>query len=69
MLAGVLLMGFIAVEVAILNQPTRWTGTEVVYFATGLAMLVLGYVALRSQAREGLPVPIEMIFDRRAPVG
>lgn len=47
-LAGVLLMGFIAVEVAILNQPTRWTGTEVVYFITGLAMLLLGFVALRS---------------------
>lgn len=47
-LAGGLLMGFIAVEVAILNQPSRWTGTEVVYFITGLAMILLGLVALRA---------------------
>jgi len=47
-LAGVLLMGFIGVEVAILDQPTRWTGTEVVYFITGFVMILLGFVALRA---------------------
>ena len=47
-LAGSLLMGFIAVEVAILNQPSRWTGTEMFYFITGLAMILLGLVALRA---------------------
>ena len=47
-LAGILLMGFIAVEVVILNQPSRWTVTEVVFFITGLAMLLMGLVVLRT---------------------
>ncbi|MCZ7567172.1 MAG: hypothetical protein M5U01_01045 [Ardenticatenaceae bacterium] len=48
LLASVLLMGFIVVEVAILNQPSRWTGTEVVFFITGLVMSLLGLVVLKA---------------------
>ena len=44
LLAGVLLMGYIVVEVVTLNQPSRWTGTEVVFFVTGLVMCLLGLV-------------------------
>ncbi len=47
-LAGALLMGFIAVEVAILNQPSRWTVTEIVYLITGFSMAVLGLLAFRA---------------------
>lgn len=48
LLAGVLLMGFIVVEVLILNQPSRWTGTEVFFFITGLVMFLLGLVVLQA---------------------
>jgi len=47
-LAGALLMGFIAVEVVLLDQPSRWTGTEVVFFITGLIMVLLGYLVFRA---------------------
>jgi hypothetical protein len=47
-LAGVLLMGFILTEVMLLNQPSRWTGTEVFYFGVGLLMSLLGLVLLRT---------------------
>lgn len=45
-LAGILLTGFIVVEVLILNQPSRWTGTEVVYLMSGLLMTLLGIAML-----------------------
>lgn len=43
LLAAWLLMGFIVVEVLILNQPSRWTTTELVYFFTGVVMVTLGW--------------------------
>ena len=41
--AGVVMMGWIAGEVLLLNQPS-WTWIEALYFALGLAMVVLGAV-------------------------
>jgi hypothetical protein len=43
--AGALLAGFIAVEVAVLEDEPGWARTEIVYFVTGLAMIALGLVA------------------------
>ncbi|WP_254546957.1 hypothetical protein [Halomarina pelagica] len=40
--AGALLMGWIVVEVLLLNQPS-WTWTEAVYFVVGSSMVVLGF--------------------------
>jgi hypothetical protein len=40
--AGAVMMGWIVGETLILNQPTRPSGSEVVYFAVGLAMAGLG---------------------------
>lgn len=45
--AGVVMMGWIAVEVLILKQPS-WTWTEVFYFALGLVMVVLGLMVWRA---------------------
>ncbi|MGF1472293.1 MAG: hypothetical protein ACFB50_11205 [Rubrobacteraceae bacterium] len=39
--AGTIMMGWIAGEVLVLNQPS-WTWTEVSYFVLGLVMVVLG---------------------------
>ena len=41
--AGGLLMGWIVVEVLLLNQPS-WTWTEAIYFGIGAAMVILGIV-------------------------
>jgi hypothetical protein len=43
--AGVLLAGFIAIEVWVLADEERWSVTEAVYFVIGLAMIGLGLVA------------------------
>lgn len=42
LLAGLLLMGWIAGEVLILHQPVAPQGIEIFYFCVGLAMAVLG---------------------------
>ncbi len=44
-IAGAMLTGYVAVEIAILNQPS-WTTTEAVYIALGLAMIALGALVL-----------------------
>lgn len=43
-LAGAILMGFIAIEARILADQDGWSKTEIVYFVTGLLMAVLGAV-------------------------
>lgn len=43
--AGAILIGYITVEIAILNQPS-WTKTEAFYLAVGLAMAGLGVLEL-----------------------
>lgn len=45
-LAGAIMMGWIAGEVMILNQPS-WTWTEVFYFVLGLVMAALGLTVRR----------------------
>ena len=40
--AGAAMVGFIVVELIILNDDERWTWTEVVYIIAGLLMLGLG---------------------------
>jgi membrane protein DedA with SNARE-associated domain len=47
--AGVVLVGWIAGEVLILSAPEARSWTEVVYAAVGLAMLILGLRAWRSE--------------------
>jgi hypothetical protein len=47
-LAGTLLMGYIAVEVVTLNQPSPWTPTEVAFLITGVVMVVAGIVVWRT---------------------
>lgn len=42
LLAGLIVMGWIAGEVVILNQPVAPQGIEIFYFIVGLAMALLG---------------------------
>lgn len=51
LLAGVIMLGWIVGEVLILNQPSRPTWIEVVYFAVGLVMAVLGLMVGRAERR------------------
>lgn len=44
--AGLILAGWIAIEVRVLTQPAAPTGTETVYFAAGVAIAVLGFALL-----------------------
>jgi hypothetical protein len=46
LLAGVVMMGWIVGEFLILNQPSRPTWTEVVYFSVGVTMALLGLLGL-----------------------
>ncbi len=43
-LAGAILMGFIAIEARTLADQDGWSKTEIVYFVTGLLMALLGAV-------------------------
>ena len=43
--AGAVLIGFIAIEIAILNQPS-WTKTEAFYIGVGASMAILGALVL-----------------------
>ncbi|MEZ4571780.1 MAG: hypothetical protein R2849_15890 [Thermomicrobiales bacterium] len=46
MIAGAMLVGFIVVELVVLNDQARWTRTEIFYLAVGLLMAVLGLTYL-----------------------
>ncbi|MBN1461071.1 MAG: hypothetical protein JXA57_16210 [Armatimonadetes bacterium] len=48
--AGTSMIGFLVGEILILNQPVEPTVTEMVFFAIGAAMVVLGLVVRRSCA-------------------
>lgn len=50
-LAGAVMMGWIAGEIRILKQPSAPTGTEVFYFAVGLLMAGLGPAVGRAERR------------------
>ncbi len=49
LLAGLILLGWIAGEVVILNQPVAPTGIEIFYLTVGLALARLGYLGAKSQ--------------------
>ncbi|MCE7980006.1 MAG: hypothetical protein DYG89_02340 [Caldilinea sp. CFX5] len=48
-LAGLIMMGWIAGEVLILNQPVAPQGIEIFYFMVGLAMALLGWLGAKHQ--------------------
>ena len=48
--AGASMIGFLAGEIFILNQPVEPTVTEMVFFAIGAAMIVLGLAVRQSGA-------------------
>jgi hypothetical protein len=52
LLAGVVMMGWIVGEFLILNQPSRPTWIEVVYFSVGVLMAVLGLAIGQLQRRQ-----------------
>jgi hypothetical protein len=49
--AGCILIGWLAVEIGILNQPSAPTPTEIVFFALGLVMSALGLSTARRVPR------------------
>lgn len=53
LLAGLIMMGWIAGEVLILNQPVAPQGIEIFYFMVGLAMALLGWLGAKHQWRSG----------------
>lgn len=53
LLAGLILLGWIAGEVVILNQPVAPTGIEIFYLLVGLALALLGRLGAKDQWRSG----------------
>lgn len=51
LLAGLILLGWIAGEVVILNQPVAPTGIEIFYLLVGLALALLGRLGAKDQWR------------------
>lgn len=54
LVAGVIMMGWIVGETIILNQPSRPSWTEIIYFAVGLAMAGLGLAMARVEHQRAM---------------